>query len=220
MSHIDANHGLAKPLTLESLLEARQAAADRGVNLEMIHVLPSRAIILAQDPQRDIDIEEFNRWIEIAGKAGLRGLNYSFTVLTNQRTPDTPGRGGTSQSSFNLAEHDNTKLSEAGRVTRDEVFARMKYFLDRVIPTAEKWKVQLACHPDDPPAPILNGVERWDYPVFEGLKRFCELVDSPYHGLNLCCGTAAEGLDDPRTELCPIVKCARQYDCGAFSCFV
>ena len=40
VSHIDANHGLAKPLTLESLLEARQAAADRGVNLEMIHVLP------------------------------------------------------------------------------------------------------------------------------------------------------------------------------------
>ena len=123
----------------------------------MIHVLPSRAIILAQDPQRDADIEEFNRWIEIAGRAGLRGLN--------QRTPDTPGRGGTLQSSFNLAEHDNTRLSEAGYVTRDEVFARMKYFLDRVIPTAEKWKVQLACHPDDPPAPILNGVERWDYPV-------------------------------------------------------
>ena len=25
-------------------------------------------------------------------------------------------------------------------------------------------------------------------------------------GLNLCCGTAAEGLEDPRTELCPLVK--------------
>ena len=90
-----------------------------------------------------------------------------------------------------------------------QVFARMKYFLERVIPTAEEWKVQLACHlcvrtppaavapvrrhggavcRDDPPAPVLRGVERWDFvtgaerPVFEGLKRFCELVDSPYHG--------------------------------------
>ena len=41
---------------------------------------------------------------------------------------------------------------------------------------------------DDPPAPSLRGVARWDFvegaerPVFEGLKRFCELVDSPYHG--------------------------------------
>ena len=25
-------------------------------------------------------------------------------------------------------------------------------------------------------------------------------------GLNLCCGTAAEGLEDPATELCPLVK--------------
>ena len=95
----------------------------------MIHVLPSRAIILAQDPQRDIDIAEFNRWIEIAGQAGLRGLNYSFTVLGNQRTPDEPGRGGTSMSSFDMSLYDNQELSEAGLVTRDEVFARMKYFL-------------------------------------------------------------------------------------------
>ena len=51
-------------------------------------------------------------------------------------------------------------------------------------------------------------MSRVSWRQFEGLKRFCELVDSPYHGLNLCCGTAAEGLDDPRTELCPIVKYA------------
>ena len=32
-----------------------------------------------------------------------------------------------------------------------------------------------------------------------------ELVDSPYHGFNLCCGTASEGLDNPATELYDIV---------------
>jgi mannonate dehydratase len=42
--------------------------------------------------------------------------------------------------------------------------------------------------------------------VFEGCKRFVELVDSPYNGLNFCCGTAAEGLENPKTELIPIVK--------------
>ena len=31
-------------------------------------------------------------------------------------------------------------------------------------------------------------------------------MDSPYHGFNLCCGTTAEGLDDPATELIPIVR--------------
>jgi mannonate dehydratase len=32
------------------------------------------------------------------------------------------------------------------------------------------------------------------------------MVDSPYNGLNFCCGTAAEGLTDPKSELIPIVK--------------
>ena len=49
-------------------------------------------------------------------------------------------------------------------------------------------------------------IEMWNWPVFEGCKRFSELVDSPYHGFNFCCGTASEGLDDPASELCPIVK--------------
>jgi mannonate dehydratase len=52
---------------------------------------------------------------------------------------------------------------------------------------AEQYNVQLACHLDDPPAPVLRGVERWNWPVFEGLKAFSELSDSPMHGFNLCC---------------------------------
>ena len=40
----------------------------------------------------------------------------------------------------------------------------------------------------------------------QGLRRFCSLVDSPYHGLNLCLGTAAEGLTDPARELPAIVR--------------
>jgi mannonate dehydratase len=49
-------------------------------------------------------------------------------------------------------------------------------------------------------------VERWNYPVFDGLKRFVELVDSPYNGFNFCCGVASEGLENPAEELCEIVR--------------
>ena len=48
--------------------------------------------------------------------------------------------------------------------------------------------------------------ESGTWPVFEGLKRFSELVDSPYHGFNFCCGVAAEGLENPAEELPPIVQ--------------
>lgn len=118
----------------------------------------------------------------------------------------TLGRGGSRYSIFKLSHYDNDKLYDAGVVNRDTVFERAAYFLERVIPVPEEYKVQLACHLDDPPAPVLNGVEKWDWPVFEGLKRFSELVDSPYHGFNFCCGVAAEGLENPAAELPPIVK--------------
>ena len=95
---------------------------------------------------------------------------------------------------------------EDGPADEDEMWERISHWLQEIIPVAEEYKVQMACHLNDPPAPVLRGVERWNWPVFEGLKRFSELVDSPYHGFNFCCGVAAEGLEDPARELPPIVR--------------
>ena len=193
-------------MEVETLVRHKEEAAAEGVSMDMVHFGLARSITLAQDPQRDRDLDELCRWIENAGKAGLRGLNYNFCILPHQRTESTYGRGGSQYSTFDMSKYDNETLSEAGRVSRDEAFDRAGYFLERVIPVAEANKVQMASHLNDPPAPVLRGVERWNYPVFEGLKRFVELVDSPYHGFNFCCGTASEGLDDPGTELYDIVR--------------
>ena len=191
---------------LDTLRRQRDEAAAEGVSLEMVHIPIARSIPLAQDPQRDRDIEEVCRIIEDAAKAGLRGLNYNFYVGEPARTANTTGRGGCQYSTFRIDEYDNDTLTEAGVVGREEVFERIGYFVERVIPVADQNKVQFACHLDDPPAPVLRGVERWNYPVFAGLKRFVELSDSPYHGLNFCCGVASEGLENPARELCEIVR--------------
>ena len=203
VTHMDAS---VENTEVETLLRHRDEASQEGVSLEMIHIgLPS-SITLAQDPQRDRDINTVCNTIENAGKAGLRGLNYNFCILNHQRTESTSGRGGSTYSTFDLSKFDNETLSEAGRVSREEAFERIAYFLERVIPVAEENKVQMACHLNDPPAPVLKGVERWNYPVFEGLKRFVETVDSPYNGFNFCCGTASEGLEDPGSELYDILR--------------
>ena len=123
-----------------------------------------------------------------------------------QRTGSRLGRRGTSYSSFVLSEYDNEKSHEAGVVSCEEVFERAAYFLERLIPVAEEYQIQMACHLNDLPSPVLNGIEKWNWPVFEGLKRFSELVDGPYHGFNFCCGVAVEGLENPSEELPPIVK--------------
>ena len=190
----------------ETLIRHKEEAVEAGVSLEMIHIEMPRSITLAQDPQRDKDIEGVCKTIENAAVAGLRGLNYNFCILVNQRTESTFGRGGSSYSTFDFSKYDNETLSEAGEVSREEAFDRIAYFLERIIPVAEANRIQMACHPNDPPAPILRGVERWNYPAFDGLKRYAEIVDSPYHGFNFCCGTVSEGLDDPGTEFYEILR--------------
>lgn len=203
VTHMDSG---PDPGDLDALLRSREEAAAEGVELEMIHISIANSIVRGLDPERDRDLDEICRWIENAGKAGLRGLNYNFSTVSYQRTPNRYGRGESSYSSFEFSKYDNDEPHDAAPVSRDEMFERIGYFLERVIPVAAEHKVQMASHLPDPPAPVLRGEERWNYPVFEGLKRFSELVDSPYHGFNFCCGVAAEGLDDPGKELPPIVE--------------
>ena len=194
------------PGDLDALLRSREAASAEGVELEMIHIAIHDSIVRGQDPDRDGHLDEICRWIENAARAGLRGLNYGFSVVSQQRTQMRYGRGGSGYSSFEFSKFDNDTPHEATPVSREEMFEHILYFLERVIPVAEEYRIQMACHSPDPPAPNLLGEERWNYPVFEGLKRYSELVDSPFNGFNFCCGTTAEGLDDPGTQLPPIVE--------------
>ena len=209
VTHFDAR---VEAHDVDTLKRHREAAAEYGVDLEMVHI-PIQDSIGHAAPDRDEAIDRVCEWIENAAEAGLRGLNYNFCVLKAvdaggyvQRTKRRPGRGGTTYSSFELSKYDNEKRYAAGEVSREEAFERAAYFLERIIPVAESNNLQMACHLNDPPAPTLNGVEKWNYPVFDGLKRFSELVDSPVHGFNFCCGVAAEGLDNPAEELPVIVK--------------
>jgi mannonate dehydratase len=203
VTHMDTRVDADK---LDVILRYRDEAAAEGVTLEMLHIPIAESITLAQDPQRDRDLDAICRWIENAGKAGIRGLNYNFSVVGYQRTEARYGRGGSQFSSFEFSKYNNNEPHKGGQVDRDEIFARASYFLERVITVAEANKVQMASHLPDPPVAVMRGEARWNFPVFEGLKRFSELVDSPYHGFNFCCGVAAEGLENPAKELPEIVS--------------
>lgn len=40
----------------------------------------------------------------------------------------------------------------------------------------------------------------------DGLKKFVQMRESPYHGLNFCQGSIGEMLDDPREEIDDIIR--------------
>ena len=105
-------------ITEENLRLAMREAAKYGVSLEMIHMEIPRGIILA-DASRDEGIATVCRWIEAAGRAGLRGLNYNFVLQTEgQRTTSARGRGGTSLSTFVLDPVQNAELTALGKFKR------------------------------------------------------------------------------------------------------
>ena len=203
VTHMDT---MIDPENLELIVKQRDEASALDVDLEMLHIPMPESITFGLDPQRDRDLDTMCSWIEHAGRAGIRGLNYNFSVVGYQRTPNRYGRGGSIYSSFEIEKYNNDEPHPGGCVDVDEIFSRISYFLDRVIPVAEEYKVQMASHLPDPPLPEMRGEARWNYPVFDGLKRFTELIESPYHGFNFCCGVASEGLDNPGKELPPIVE--------------
>jgi mannonate dehydratase len=206
---------------LEDSLRKKEACEKYGVSLDAYHLPLSSAgidrvatpnIMLGKSPERDREIEMIQQMIEVAAKTDVRLLLYNTTihpVLRTGRTID-PTRGNASYSTWNYEEavKRNEPETIAGTVPIEEMYERITYLLDRVLPVAEEFKVKLGNHIADPPTPVgYRGITRWNSPeVFEGIKRFAQLYDSPSHGFNLCLGSTAEGLKDPATEIFPIIQ--------------
>ena len=166
------------------------------------------AIMLAQSPQRDRDIEDLQTFIKNCAAANIPSIKYNMSILGVLRTGRTPGRGDASYSTWSLKNaHPATPLTKAGRVTADMAWERITYFLERIVPVAAEYKVRIACHPHDPGVPPegYQGVTRVLGTV-DGLKRFISIKENPYHGLNFCQGTVSEMLQDPGKEIFDVIR--------------
>jgi len=166
-------------------------------------------IMLGKSPERDREIDDVCQMIRNTAKAGIPCLKYNMTFLGVPRTESTKGRGGAEYSTFvyDKAKQD-PPLTEAGPIDADKYWERITYFVERVVPVAEEYKVKLACHPQDPGMPRgrgFRGVETVLGSV-EGLKRFVSIKESAYHGLNFCQGTVAEMLQKPGQEIFDVIR--------------
>lgn len=159
-------------------------------------------------PSRDAEIEIIKQNIRAAGEAGVPTLKYNLNFLGVPRTARTVGRGGARYSHFNIDEWTDHSLTEAGPVSEERAWDIISYFIERVAPVAHEAKVRLACHPHDPPVPRGEGLRGVNCVLghVDGLKKFVSLADTPYHGLNFCVGTVAEGLKDPGQEIEGVVR--------------
>lgn len=202
--------------------QAKKEACEKyGITLEGYHLpldssgyertaMPN--VMLGKSPARDKEIEILQNCIRVAGQTGVKFVTYNTTIFPVLRTGRVidPMRGNASYSAWNYEEavKRNEPKTIAGDVSVDEIFERITYLLDRIMPVAKEYNVRLANHIADPPTPVgYRGITRWNSPdVFEGIKRFAQLYDPTHHGFLLCLGSVAEGLKDPKTEILPIIK--------------
>ena len=204
--------------SVEGLTRLRERVESHGIKLDMVPLPMSSSyitraenpnIVLGRSPERDREIDNICQMIRNTARAGIPAVKYNFTVLGVVRTEPTPGRGGSRYSTFvyNKAKQE-PPLTEAGPVPADVFWERITYFLDRVVPVAEEYKVKLACHPHDPGMPGIKGYRGVDRVLgsVDGLKRFVGIKASPYHGLNFCQGTVTEMLENPAKEIFDVIR--------------
>jgi mannonate dehydratase len=205
--------------TVEQLLELKERAAKWDISIDLLtpsflassHIdrTPRPAIMLGQSPERDRDIERFQNLIRNCAKAGIPAIKYNMSILGVLRTGRTSGRGGSSYSTWRLNEaQPRTPLTRAGQVTADLYWERITYFLERVVPVANEYKVRIACHPHDPGVPPVSGYQGVDAVLgtVDGLKKFISIQESPCHGLNFCQGTVSEMLQHPGKEIFDVIR--------------
>jgi mannonate dehydratase len=204
--------------SVDALSRLRDRVASFGITLEMVPLPMSSvevsraempAIFLGPSPDRDRNIDDICQMIRNAARAGIASVKYNFTIIGIPRSGSAEGRGGSRYSEFIYERaRQEPPLTAAGRVDADTYWERITYFLERVVPVAEEYKVRLACHPQDPGVPRGSGWRGVDAVLgsVDGLKRFVAIRESPFHGLNFCQGTVSEQLERPGEEIFDVIR--------------
>ncbi|MCL2610023.1 MAG: mannonate dehydratase [Treponema sp.] len=79
-------------------------------------------------------------------------------------------------------------------VDGETLFANLKYFLEAIMPTCERYGIRMAIHPDDPAWPIF-GLPRI-VSKKEQLLRLAGAVDHPCNGVTVCTGSLGSSTEN------------------------
>jgi mannonate dehydratase len=165
--------------------------------------------VLLDGPQRQSQLANIKTLIRRIGAAGIPVIGYNFSLAGVCGRISGPFARGKAQSVgmngpfdkplppgmvWNMTYAAPDAATPVAPCTSDELWDRVRRFLDEVLPVAEEAGVALAAHPDDPPLPQVRGTPRLIYRP-DDYQRLLNLNHSPANRVDLCLGSVAEMVD-------------------------
>lgn len=198
----------------ESIAGLKRQVERAGLHFEVIESIPVHEDIKLGKESRDRYIANYCENIKRVAAAGVRCICYNFMPVfdwtrtqTDHVLPDgsttlayyqeqvekvNPLESGNDltlpgwDASYSRGELKNV-VALYQSMTEEKLWDNLKYFLERIIPVAVEYNVNMAIHEDDPCWSIF-GLPR--IITDEGnLDRFLKLVDVPNNGITLCTGS-------------------------------
>jgi mannonate dehydratase len=162
--------------------------------------------VLLDGPKKAQQLDNLKRIIRNVGQAGVPILGYNFSIAgVAGRTKGPFARGGAEAVGmegpldkplpngmvWNMVYDPHAPKGTVVSATPEQLWERLKGFLDALIPVAEQAGVKLAAHPDDPPVPTVRAQPRLVYQP-KLYQKLLDLKPSPSNALEFCVGTLAE----------------------------
>ncbi len=162
--------------------------------------------VLLAGPKRDEQLEILRRIIRTMGEVGIPILGYNFSLAgvagrisarMGRGSPVSVGADGGSDAPipkgmiWNMVYDPRAPEGNVPPATEEELWERLRYFLEAIIPVAEEAGVTLAAHPDDPPFARVRRQPRLVY-THDRYQRLLNLVPSDRNKLEFCLGSLME----------------------------
>lgn len=198
----------------ESIGRLKKLTEEAGLSFDVIESIPVHEDIKLGKDTRDKYIDNYCENIRRVAKAGVKCICYNFMPVfdwTRTQLDHMLDDGSTSLVYYqeqvdkvNPLESDSdltlpgwdasytrdelkAVVSEYNAMSEEALWDNLKYFLEKVIPVAAEYDVNMAIHEDDPCWSIF-GLPRIIVDE-KSLDKFLSLVDDKHNGITLCTGS-------------------------------
>jgi len=209
-AHWGTTRRRGKLWTEEELREVKQTVNAEGLELEAIENFdPAHWFdVLLDGPSKHSQLEGLKEIVRRAGRVGIPAIGYNFSIAGVWGHVVGPwARGGASSVAFRGKDgpreapiprgqvwnmkYDDAPTGHVPPVTQEQLWSRLREFLEALVPVAEEAGVRLAAHPDDPPMPTLRSHARLVYQPHM-YQQLLDLVPHRCNALEFCLGSIAE----------------------------